>query len=151
MNDEPEVEAEKAIGRSAAGATGALAGVSAALPALTRAANLSARAARVGFDWPDAEAVLEKLDEEIDEFHAELTGADPARLADELGDMLFVLVNLARKLDLDPEECLRQANRKFTRRFEGVERRLAQTGKTPEDSTLAEMEAAWAEVKKAGL
>ena len=87
------------------------------LPALTRAAKLTARAARVGFDWPDAEAVLAKLDEEVAELRAELPGADPVRLADEVGDLLFVLANLARKLGLDPETCLRQANLKFYRRF----------------------------------
>ena len=98
------------------------------LPALTRAAKLTARAARVGFDWPDAEAVLEKLDEEVGELRAELPQADPARLADEVGDLLFVLANLARKLQLDPEACLRQANQKFARRFNAMEQRMEQAG-----------------------
>jgi ATP diphosphatase len=141
-------ETQKAAERAARRQTGALAGVPAALPALTRAAKLTARAARVGFDWPDAEAVLEKLAEETQELRAELPQADKARLADELGDMLFVLANLARKLDLDPETCLRQANAKFTRRFHGVEQILANAGKTPADATLAEMEAAWQAVKR---
>ena len=92
--------------------------------------------------------MLAKLDEEIGELRAELPGAEPARLADELGDLLFVVVNLARKLELDPEECLRQANSKFMRRFGGVESLLAADGRVPADATLAEMEAAWQDVKK---
>ena len=116
------------------------------LPALTRAAKLTNRAARVGFDWPDAASVL---DEEAAELRAELPGADPARLADEVGDLLFVLANLARKLELDPEECLRRANDKFTRRFGAIEGHLAVEGKTPEDATLDEMEAHWTEAKRA--
>jgi ATP diphosphatase len=119
-----------------------------ALPALTRAAKLAARAARVGFDWPDVEAVLAKLDEEVAELRAELPRADPARLADEVGDLLFVLANLARKLRLDPEDCLRQANRKFVRRFTAMEQRIEQQGKAMTDCTLDEMEAAWQAVKR---
>ena len=122
--------------------------VPAGLPALAHAAKLTRRAARVGFDWPDAEAVLDKLDEEVLELRAELPAADPARMADEVGDMLFVVANLARKLGLDPEQCLRDSNRKFTRRFEAVEQRLASAGSTPADATLAEMEAAWIAVKR---
>lgn len=114
-------EEQKRIERSARSETGTLAGVPAGLPALTRAAKLTARAARVGFDWPDAEAVLAKLDEEVAELRAELPGADPVRLADEMGDLLFVLANLARKLHLDPETCLRQANLKFSNRFVKME------------------------------
>ena len=106
-------EAQKSAERAARAETGTLAGVPAGLPALTRAAKLTARAARVGFDWPDADAVLDKLDEEVAELRAELPSGDPERLADEVGDLLFVLANLARKLDLDPETCLRQANLKF--------------------------------------
>jgi len=102
----------------------------------------------VGFDWPDAPAVLDKLAEETGELRAELAQADPARLSDELGDMLFVMANLARKLGLDAETCLRQANAKFTRRFNGVERLLAANGNTPADATLAAMEAAWQQVKR---
>ena len=92
--------------------------------------------------------MLDKLDEEIAELRAELPGADPARLADEMGDVLFVMANLARKLGLDPEECLRRANAKFARRFEGVEHRLAEAGKSPADATLDEMEAEWQAVKR---
>ena len=140
-------ESQKAAERRARDEHGALAGVPVALPALTRAEKLSKRAARVGFDWPDAEAVLDKLDEEVAELRAELPGADPARLADELGDMLFVLANLARKLNLDPETCLRAANNKFARRFTGVEHALAAEGRTPAEAGLAAMEAAWQAVK----
>ena len=125
-----------------------LAGIPTGLPALTRAAKLTARAARVGFDWPDADAVLEKLDEEVAELRAELPRADPARLADEVGDLLFVLANLARKLDLDAETCLRAANQKFARRFGAVERRLAEEGRTPSEATLAEMELLWQAAKR---
>ena len=142
-------EAQKHAERVARTETGTLAGIPAALPALTRAAKLTRRAARVGFDWPDVGGVLDKLDEEIQELRAELPAADPARLADEVGDLLFVLANLARKLHLDPETCLRQANDKFTRRFEGIEQRLETAGKTPADSTLEEMEALWQAVKQA--
>lgn len=142
-------EAQKRREREAQAQTGTLAGVPPGLPALTRAAKLTNRAARVGFDWPNAAAVLDKLDEEAAELRAELPGADPARLADEVGDLLFVLANLARKLQLDPEECLRRANDKFTRRFEAVERRLATEGKAPADATLDEMEAHWTAAKRA--
>ena len=141
-------EEQKRAERAARAETGVLAGVAAGLPALTRAHKLTARAARVGFDWPDAGAVLDKLDEETAELRAELAEADPARLADEVGDMLFVLANLARKLGLDPETCLRGANDKFARRFGGVERLLAERGTTAAEATLEAMEAAWREVKR---
>jgi len=142
-------EQQKAAERAARAETGTLAGVPAALPALSRAQKLTKRAARVGFDWPDAAAVLDKLEEEAAELRAELPGADPARLADEVGDLLFVLANLARKLDLDPEQCLRGANDKFTRRFNAVEARLARDGLAPADAGLAAMEAEWQAVKRA--
>ena len=143
-------EAGKTAERLARRQHGTLDGVPTALPALTRAAKLTARAARVGFDWPDAAAVLDKLAEETAELRAELPGADPARLQDEVGDMLFVLANLARKLRLNPETCLQAANAKFTSRFEGVEARLALSGLTPADAGLAAMEAVWQEVKRDG-
>ncbi|SDC40960.1 nucleoside triphosphate pyrophosphohydrolase [Belnapia rosea] len=142
-------EVQKAAERAARAETGALAGIPTNLPALTRAAKLTRRAARVGFDWPDAAGVLDKLEEEAAELRAELPKADPSRLADEVGDLLFVLANLARKLDLDPEECLRGANAKFERRFQGVETRLATRGLTPGDTSLEEMESEWQAVKKA--
>lgn len=142
-------EAQKHAERAARAETGTLAGIPLALPALTRAEKLTARAARVGFDWPDAASVLDKLEEEAAELRAELPTADPARLADELGDLLFVLANLARKLRLDPEACLRAANAKFARRFGAVEAALAAEGRTPADATLDEMETAWQAVKAA--
>ncbi|MES2712543.1 MAG: nucleoside triphosphate pyrophosphohydrolase [Pseudomonadota bacterium] len=141
-------EAQKANERSARAESGTLAGIPLALPALTRAQKLTRRAGRVGFDWPDAAAVLDKLDEEVAELRAELPGADPARLADELGDMLFVLANLARKLDLDAEACLRGANRKFERRFGAIEASLAREGRTPTDASLPEMEELWQQAKR---
>ena len=141
-------EAQKSAERAARAETGILAGVPTGLPALIRAAKLTARAARVGFDWPDAEAVLEKLDEEVAELRAELPSADPARLTDEMGDLLFVLANLARKLKLDPEACLRHANRKFARRFQAMEQRTDVTGRTLAEMTLEEMEALWGIVKQ---
>lgn len=144
-------EAQKAEERAARAETGTLAGVPSALPALTRAEKLTRRAARVGFDWPDAAAVLDKLEEETAELRAELPDARPERLADEVGDMLFVLANLARKLGLNPETTLQAANQKFTRRFEFVEKALAAQGQAPADATLAAMEAAWREAKLAGL
>jgi nucleoside triphosphate diphosphatase len=140
-------EEQKRVERAARAEHGTLAGIAVGLPALTRANKLTARAARVGFDWPDAEAVLDKLDEEVAELRAELPGADPARLQDEVGDLLFVLANLARKLKLDPEACLRAANAKFERRFGAVEATLAAEGRTPADATLDEMEAAWQAAK----
>ncbi len=141
-------EAQKRAERAARAETGTLAGIAVGLPALTRAQKLTARAARVGFDWPDAGAVLAKLDEEVAELRAELPGADPARLEDEVGDLLFVLANLARKLDLDPEACLRAANAKFARRFGQIESALAAEGRTPADASLDEMEAQWQAAKR---
>ena len=140
-------EAQKSAERAARAETGTLAGVPAGLPALTRAAKLTARAARVGFDWPDADAVLVKLDEEVAELRAELPAGDPARLADEVGDLLFVLANLARKLDLDPETCLRQANLKFSSRFNKMEQAADIAGKSLSEMSLEEMEAAVAKCK----
>ena len=140
-------EEQKSAERSARQQHGTLDGIPLALPALTRALRLTTRAGRVGFDWPDVAHVLAKLEEEISELHAELPDASPARLADELGDVLFVVANLARKLKLDPEACLRQANAKFARRFEAVEKRLAAKGQTPRDAGLEAMEAEWVAVK----
>jgi ATP diphosphatase len=145
-------EEQKKAERALRAETGTLAGIPIGLPALTRARKITARAGRVGFDWPDAEAVIAKLEEEIAELRAELpaglSGADPARLADEFGDILFVAANLARKLDLDPEACLRQANAKFARRFGQVEARLAAEGRTAAEASLDEMEAHWQVVKQ---
>jgi ATP diphosphatase len=141
-------EEQKTAERLSRAETGALAGVPSGLPALTRAAKLTARAARVGFDWPDAEAVLEKLDEEVAELRAELPAADRDRLEDEVGDLLFVLANLARKLNLDPETCLRRANTKFTKRFNAVEQAIVSAGKALSEVPLEEMEKEWVKVKQ---
>ncbi len=141
-------EAQKTAERAALSHTGTLAGVPPGLPALTRAAKLTARAARVGFDWPDAAAVLDKLDEEVAELRAELPAADPLRLTDEVGDLLFVLANLARKLDLDPEACLRHANAKFATRFNKMEQEAANEGKMLTQMSLEEMEVLWQKIKQ---
>jgi ATP diphosphatase len=141
-------EEQKTAERATRAETGTLAGIPVGLPALTRARKITARAGRVGFDWPDAEAVIVKLEEEVAELRAELADGDPDRLADEFGDILFVAANLARKLDLDPEACLRQANAKFARRFGQVEALLAAEGRTPADASLDEMEAHWQTVKR---
>jgi ATP diphosphatase len=127
---------------------GALAGVPVALPALTRALKLQAKASEVGFDWNDPRAVLRKIREEADEIEAELDGA-PERAAAEVGDLLFASVNLARHLQADPEAVLRQTNQKFERRFALIERALAARGKAPQDATLAELDALWDEAKAA--
>lgn len=119
------------------------------LPALTRAVKLSRRAARVGFVWPSVKEVMEKLHEEVAELEAELAVGDVEKARQEMGDVLFVVANLARTLDVDPEDSLRFANAKFARRFRYIEARLAERGKTPEDSDLAEMDALWDEAKAA--
>ena len=123
-----------------------------ALPALLRAEKLQKRAARVGFDWPEAAQVLDKIEEEIAELRAELKSgaakADPARVADEIGDLLFALANLARHLKTDPETALRGCNEKFERRFRSIEQALAAQGRSPRDASLEEMEALWVEAKR---
>jgi ATP diphosphatase len=144
-------ETQKAAERAARHETSILDGVAKTLPALTRAQKLTARAARTGFDWPNPDAVLDKLAEETAELRAELDTADTARLEDELGDMLFVLANLARKLNLNAEAALAAANAKFTRRFAYIEKTLAEAGKTPADTTLDHMETLWTKAKESGL
>jgi ATP diphosphatase len=141
-------EARRAAGRPAEEATGALAGVPLALPALTRALKLQQKAGKVGFDWNDPRAVLAKLREEIDEVEAELDANDAERVAGEVGDLLFAVANLARHLRVDPEAALRGANAKFERRFAHIEARLGDAGRTPADATLEEMEALWGEAKQ---
>ncbi|KDE20839.1 nucleotide pyrophosphohydrolase [Acetobacter aceti 1023] len=128
---------------------GALAGVPPALPALLRASKLAARAARVGFDWPDISGVVAKVHEEIEEFSVELEAGNRARMQDELGDVLFSIASLARRLKLDPEACLRQACDKFTRRFEGVEAVLAERGLSMPDQSVEMLDNIWKDVKKA--
>ena len=141
-------EAAKARERAATGA-GTLDGIARALPALTRAVKLQSRAARVGFDWPATDDVLAKLHEELAELAAARATGDPVAIADEFGDILFVLANLARHLRIDPEAALRGTNAKFTRRFAHIEDALARTGRTPADSTLAEMDTLWNAAKAA--
>jgi MazG family protein len=125
-------------------------GIAAALPALSRAEKLQRRASRVGFDWGAPEPILDKIAEEIGELGAELPTADKDKIADELGDVLFAVVNLARHLEIDPEVALRGTNAKFERRFKYIERMLLAEGKSPEDSTLEEMDALWNEAKTSG-
>ena len=136
----------KAAGKAATAENSALAGVPISLPALTRALKLQAKASKVGFDWNDPRAVLKKIREEADEIEAELDAA-PDQAAAEVGDLLFAAVNLARHLRADPESVLRATNRKFERRFASIEQALAVQGKTPQDATLAEMDALWVEAK----
>jgi len=130
----------KAAERAGKKETGVLDGVAKGLPALTRAIKLQNRAARVGFDWPTTDEVLDKIVEEAQELR-EVQDADER--FEEFGDLLFVMVNLGRHMGLDPEAALRAANAKFTRRFESIEAALAAQGKTPADSDLAEMDALW--------
>jgi len=137
----------KAAERAARAQSGVLEGVAIGLPALLRAHKLQKRAARVGFDWPDITQVLDKLVEEaaeLAEAKAQL-GAD--EIEEEMGDLLFVMANLARHLGVEPEAALRRANAKFTRRFAHIEAALAQQGKTPQQSNLAEMDALWNSAK----
>lgn len=119
------------------------------LPALTRAVKLSRRAAGVGFVWPSAKEVLDKLDEEVAELKAEIAAGDADKARQEMGDVLFVVANLARTLDVDPEDALRATNAKFVRRFRHIEAKLAERGRTPEQSDLSEMDALWNEAKRA--
>jgi MazG family protein len=129
-------------------------GVPASLPALLAAYRLTQKAAGVGFDWPDAAAVLAKVDEEIGELRAALAGTDGVdgvdrdAAAEEVGDLLFTLANLARKLEIDPEAALAACNLKFRRRFAAIEAALAARGKTAADATLAEMDELWDEAKR---
>jgi MazG family protein len=139
-------EAHKAAERRASGAgDSVLDGIALALPALLRAGKVSRRAARIGFDWPDARAVIPKLTEEIAEIEAEIENGSKERLEDEVGDLLFAAANLARKLDVEPETALRRATAKFERRFREVERLAAERGIGRD---LNALEALWQEVKR---
>jgi MazG family protein len=147
-----EEKAERGIGAAAS----RLDDVPLALPALTRAVKLQKRAAEVGFDWPNLMPVLAKAEEEIAELRGALADNDgksaqdrTTRVAEELGDLLFVMANIARHLQVDPEAALRGANAKFSRRFKSIEAALAQEGRRPEDSTLEEMDALWDAAKAA--
>ena len=138
--------AERARGAEKGGAR-VLDGVAMALPALTRAVKLQNRAARVGFDWPSTHEVLDKLREETAELVEARDTLGPEEMAEEMGDLLFVMANLARHLKIDPEAALRAANAKFTRRFGRIEDWLSDAGKAPSDSDLAEMDALWDRAK----
>ncbi|SIQ45920.1 ATP diphosphatase [Paracoccus thiocyanatus] len=142
-------EAIKARERAAKAERGVLDGVALGLPALTRAIKLQNRAARVGFDWPGPAQVLDKIAEETRELVEARDSRDHAHLTEEFGDLMFVMANLARHLEIDPEEALRLANAKFTRRFRFIEAALAAQGRSPEDSDLAEMDALWDKAKLA--
>ncbi|MGA2130792.1 MAG: nucleoside triphosphate pyrophosphohydrolase [Bryobacteraceae bacterium] len=142
-----EVKAEEKKQKGDA-AAGLLDSVPRALPALVEAQQITTRAAHVGFDWDNAGQVLDKLHEELAEFEAARKGDAQAEMEGELGDLLFVLVNLARFAKVDPEQALRKTNAKFRARFGYIERKLAERGKTPESSTLAEMDALWEEAKR---
>lgn len=147
-------KADKAAARRLAGLPeraeekGVLAGVTQALPALTRAWKLQARASTVGFDWNDARLVLDKVREETAEIDEALASGDKAAIVEEIGDLLFVVANLARHVDADPEGCLHAANAKFERRFQGIEQRLEAQGRTAAQADLAELEALWQQVKR---
>ena len=140
-------ETIKAAERAGEAQKGTLDGLAVGLPALLRALKLQKRAARVGFDWPSTDEVIDKIREEAAELVEARDTLSQSEIEEEFGDLLFVMANLGRHLGLDPEAALRAANAKFTRRFEGVEARLAAMGKTPAESDLAEMDALWDEVK----
>lgn len=142
-------EADKARERAAKGQASAMDGVTAALPALTRADKLAKRAATVGFDWDEPEHVWNKLDEELSETREAISSGRHDRIEDELGDVLFVVCNLARKYGVDPETALRRTNAKFERRFRAVEDAAARDGHALANVDLPRMEAYWTAVKKA--
>jgi MazG family protein len=125
-----------------------LGGIASALPALLRAYHIGTRAASVGFDWARAGDVVEKIQEEVDELRAVVNGpADPVRAEEEMGDLLFAIANLARKLGIEPETALRKANDKFTRRFNALERSVAESGRTLREMSLEELEREWQKAK----
>jgi MazG family protein len=128
---------------------GILSGVPRALPALLRAGRLTEKAARVGFDWRRTEDVFEKLDEEIGELHEAAASGDREKILDEVGDLLFTIANIARKLDVNAEEALQSTNRKFTRRFEAMETKVHGQGRNLDQLSLEEMDALWNEAKAA--
>jgi MazG family protein len=119
-----------------------------AFPALIEANKLTKKAAKVGFDWENAGQIFDKLNEEIDELKAEISENENGKIEEEIGDLLFVIVNLARKLDVEPETALKKTNRKFRRRFKFIESELKKRGKSFEESDLAEMDMLWNESKK---
>lgn len=143
-------EAQKAAERAEKGPASVLDGVARSLPALSRAEKVQKRVARVGFDWPDAAGVLDKLEEELGELREAVAGGRTAEVQAELGDLLFTCVNLARHVDTDPERALRRANDRFEGRFRQVEAGLRAEGREPGDADLAELDARWEAVKRQG-
>src|SRR3989440_370254 len=150
-----QIKAEEKAARAKAGKApaprrgGALSGVLPGLPALARALKLQQKPSKVGFDWNDVQAVIAKIREETDEIASALDAGEQEKVAGEIGDLLFAVVNLARHLDVDPETALRMTNLKVERRFAAIEDGLAKVGKTPTEATLAEMDALW-DAAKAG-
>jgi MazG family protein len=134
--------------KSEAQDTSVLDGVPRPLPSLLRAQRLQEKAARVGFDWPEIEQVWRKLSEELQELRAAMDRNNRLQVEGELGDVLFVLVNLARWLEINPDEALHHTSQKFIKRFQFIERELSRQGKTPKQSTLAEMDALWEQAKR---
>lgn len=124
-----------------------LSGIPVSLPALQKAKRISEKVCRVGFDWETVSGLMEKLHEEVSELTESIEANDLSKMEEELGDLLFVIVNVGRKLNVDPETALQVSNRKFIRRFEFVEKELKRRGKKPSSSTLAEMEELWQESK----
>jgi ATP diphosphatase len=145
--EEASAKAAAQGARSVEAPTSVLDGVPVGLPALTRSVKIQRKAAKVGFDWPDVSQILAKLHEETAELKQEIDAGARAAIEEEFGDMLFVMANLARRLEIDPEHALRGANAKFMRRFAHIERRLAERGVQPKDTSLAEMESLWEEAK----
>lgn len=152
------IKAEEKALKGKPAETSVLGGIPVGLPGLTRAVKLQNKAAKVGFDWPSLAPVFSKLKEEIGEFEEVALPADPrganssvnrARIEEEFGDILFVMANIARHLKLDPENALRSANDKFVRRFQHIEKRLAEKGSSPATSSLEEMDLLWDEVRAA--
>ncbi|TNF18815.1 MAG: nucleoside triphosphate pyrophosphohydrolase [Rhodobacteraceae bacterium] len=142
-------ESIKAAERASKAQQGALDGVAVGLPALLRACKLQKRAARVGFDWPETAQVLDKIAEEARELVEARESLPQDKIEEEMGDLLFVMANLARHLEVEPEQALRRANAKFVRRFKSIEADLAAKGKQPCESTLEEMDALWDAAKAA--
>jgi tetrapyrrole methylase family protein/MazG family protein/ATP diphosphatase len=122
-----------------------------AFPALIEANKLTRKAAKVGFDWENTEQIFDKINEEINELKAEVTAGDNGKAEAEIGDLLFAVVNLARRLDVEPETALKRTNRKFRRRFKFIESELNKLGKSPAESNLMEMDAFWNEAKKSEI
>jgi MazG family protein len=131
--------------------TSVLDGVAASLPALMQAQKLQQRVSRHGFDWPETAAIFDKVEEELDELRQACTEADPGKIREEIGDLLFVVVNLARHLDVDGETALKASNRKFARRFRYIEAQLAGRGSSLAESTLEVLDALWDQAKREGL